>query len=92
MREELVANIISFIKSYFNDNYHNGKIQMFDSRNTAGDILHPIWRDTAADVVIEYCSDYDYIEIFGLTSEEFDFIDGKVGDNEWKNLIIFQKS
>lgn len=32
-------------------------------------------------VVIDYCPDYDYIEIFGLTDDEFAIVVEECGDN-----------
>lgn len=79
MREDLIADIITFIKVYFKNYKPSGRVQMFDCRNTVGDILHEIWADPISKVSVEYCPDYEYVEIFGLTDEEFRFIDSRVG-------------
>lgn len=67
-------NAISFLKKRFPN-----KIQMFDTRNFAGDRMITIYDSNG--VVIDYCPDYDYIEIFGLTDDEFAIVVKECGDN-----------
>ena len=44
-------------------------VQAFQTRNTGGDLLITIYfKDN---VVIDFCPDWEYIEIFGLTTEEW---------------------
>ena len=57
-------NVISFLKKRFPN-----KIQMFNTRNFAGDHMITIYDSNG--VVIDYCPGYEYIEIFGLTDDEF---------------------
>lgn len=67
-------NVISFLKKRFQN-----KIQMFDTRNFVGDHMITIYDSNG--VVIDYCPDYDYIEIFGLTDDEFAIVVEECGDN-----------
>lgn len=64
---ERVEKIVEFLKDRFPET-----IQMFNCRNTGGDFLFPIYE--ADNVTIEYCPSWMYIEIFGLTNEEFNSI------------------
>lgn len=67
-------NVISFLKKRFPN-----KIQMFDTRNFVGDHMITIYDSN--DVVIDYCPDYDYLEIFGLTDDEFAIVVKECADN-----------
>ena len=67
-------NVISFLKKRFQN-----KIQMFDTRNFVGDHMITIYDSNG--VVIDYCPDYDYIEIFGLTDDEFAIVVKECGYN-----------
>lgn len=67
-------NVISFLKKR-----SQNKIQMFDTRNFVGDHMITIYDSNG--VVIDYCPDYDYIEIFGLTDDEFAIVVEECGDN-----------
>lgn len=67
-------NVISFLKKRFPN-----KIQMFDTRNFVGDHMITIYDSNG--VVIDYCPDYDYIEIFGLTDDEFAIVVKECGYN-----------
>lgn len=44
---------------------------IFDTRNIVGDRMQCIYSEPADGVVVDICYDYDYIEIFGLTEDEF---------------------
>ncbi len=66
--------VISFLKKRFPD-----KIQMFDTRNLVGDRMITIYDSNG--VVIDYCPGYEYIEIFGLTDDEFAMVVKECGDN-----------
>lgn len=46
--------------------------QMFNSKNICGDTMETIYNKNG--IVIEYCWKYDYLEIFGLTDEEFNLV------------------
>lgn len=59
-----MEKLIEFLK----DRFPKG-IQMFDSRNIVGDSMVTIY--DADGIIVDYCYGYDYIEIFGLTDEQF---------------------
>ena len=63
-----IESVIDFLKNRFPDG-----IQIFRTHNVVGDYLYPIYEED--DISIEYCPNYYYVEIFGLTS------------NEWQTLI-----
>ena len=65
--------IIEFLKEYFDGE----RIQMFDTRNTVGDWMTTIYMNHG--VTIDYCFSWDYIEIFGLTDEEFNTVMEAIG-------------
>lgn len=46
--------------------------ELFDSRNIVGDPMETVYENNG--VTIDYCSQYDYSEIFGLTTAEFNII------------------
>ena len=46
----------------------NGKIQTFFTRNLAGDELSTLYDKNG--IQIDYCFDYEYIEVFYLNNEE----------------------
>ncbi len=59
--------IIKFLKEYF-----VSPIQCFYTRNTVGDYMYNIYNED--NVKIDYAPDYNYIEIFGLTKDEYNAI------------------
>ena len=62
-----MRNLINFLAI----NFSNG-VQMFNTRNTVGDEMETIYdRDG---ITVDICYDWGYIEIFGLTDEEFETI------------------
>ena len=70
MREERIRKLKTFLQ-----NNHPG-IQAFDCRNIAGDYMEVVYVDESSDdneedIVAEYCPYWDYLEIFGLTNDEF---------------------
>ena len=44
---------------------------IFSCRGTFRDSMHTIYDEPADGVIVDMCYDYDYIEIIGLTDEEF---------------------
>ena len=44
---------------------------IYNTRNIAGDRMQTIYDEPADGVTVDICWDYDYIEIFGLTKDEF---------------------
>lgn len=45
---------------------------MFDTRNFVGDFMITIYDQD--DIQVDYCPHYEYIEIFGLSEEDFERI------------------
>ena len=66
-RDKIIQHIVNFLMVEFPDG-----IQMFNSRNIVGDEMETIFQ--SRDVSIDYCEDYDYIEIFGLSEPEFQMV------------------
>ena len=65
-------NKINKLKRFLQENYPN--IQAFDTRNIVGDSMETVYDEDG--IIVDYCPDYEYIEIFGLTDVEFeDLID-----------------
>lgn len=59
-----MEKLILFLKDRFPEG-----IQMFDSRNIVGDSMVTIYDEDG--ITVDYCYGYSYIEIFGLTDEQF---------------------
>ena len=66
---ERVKNLVDFFKENPNEVPDCG---IFNSRNICGDPMTTIYDEPADGVVVDACYEYDYIEIFGLTDEEFE--------------------
>lgn len=63
---------IDKLKRFLQEKYPNE--QAFNTRNVAGDSMETIYDEDG--ITVDYCYYYSYIEIFGLTDEEFeDLID-----------------
>lgn len=61
-----VKDILDFFKNNPKELPYFG---VYDSRNTAGDPLDTIYNKNG--VTIDFCYPYGYVEILGLTPEEF---------------------
>ena len=61
-------NLIAFLKEKFPKG-----IQMFDTRNICGDTMVNIYEEDG--ICVDYCFFWGYIEIFGLTEEEFEKVE-----------------
>lgn len=66
-----MEELIEFLKKEF----HEG-IQMFDTRNLVGDSMCTIYDKNG--IVVGYCFMWEYIEIFGLTDEQFEHIENVI--------------
>lgn len=66
-----METVIEFLKERFPDG-----IQMLSTRGWMGDTLGTIYNENG--ITIDYCGDWNYIEIFGLTEDEFKTIDSEV--------------
>lgn len=65
-------NKIDKLKRFLQENYPNE--QAFNTRNIVGDSMERVYDKD--EIIVDYCYYYSYIEIFGLTDEEFeDLID-----------------
>jgi len=65
---ERVQHLVEFFKE--NRQYVPG-CGIFDCRNIVGDPMTTIYDEPADGVVVDACYEYGYIEIFGLTDDEF---------------------
>ena len=68
-----VDKLVQFLREHPEYVPHCG---IFNSRNTVGDEMENVYRD--GDVSMDFCSHWDYIEIFGLTHDEFLEASGKI--------------
>ena len=66
---ERVKNLVDFFKENPTEVPGYG---IFNSRNTFGDSMTTIYDEPADGVVVDASYGYGYIEIFGLTDEEFE--------------------
>ena len=64
MKENRLNKLKKFLKEKFKK-----RIQAFDTRNTEGDSMETIYTEDG--ITVDYCYYYGYIEIFGLTDEEY---------------------
>ena len=60
-------NKISKLKRFLQENYPNE--QAFDCANWCGDSVRKVYNEDGIEV--DYCYGYGYLEIFGLSNEEF---------------------
>lgn len=65
---ERVQRLVDFFKK--NKHFIPG-CGIFNCRGTFRDSMHTIYDEPADGVIVDMCYDYDYIEIIGLTDEEF---------------------
>lgn len=65
-------NVIKFLKTKFSKG-----IEMFNTRNIVGDVMVRIYDKDG--IQIDYCYQYRYIEIFGLTETEFKAVQKEIG-------------
>lgn len=64
MKENRLNKLKKFLKEKFKK-----RIQAFDMINTEGDSMETIYDEDG--ITVDYCYYYEYIEIFGLTNEEY---------------------
>lgn len=70
-------NKVTFIRDFLLEVFPGG-IQMFNSKNNAGDYMIDIFDEL--DVRIKFAPRYEYVEVFGLTNEEFVELDKAVNE------------
>ena len=61
-------NKIDKLKIFLQENYPNE--QAFNTRNIVGDSMAIVYNEDG--IIVDYCYEYEYIEIFGLTDVEFE--------------------
>ena len=62
MRKE-VREMLDFLEQRFGE-----EKQTFFTKNPVGDSMETIWKN--GNIWVDYCEEYDYLEIFGLTATE----------------------
>lgn len=75
-------NKIDKLKRFLQENYPNE--QAFNTRNIAGDNMERVYDED--EIIVDYCYYYSYIEIFGLTDEEFEDLIDKYGNLKTFNI------
>lgn len=65
------------VKNFLKEKFPNG-IQMFRTHNLCSDEMVTIYHQD--NIVIEHCSAWEYIEVFGLTRDEFLKLEEECGD------------
>lgn len=77
-----MEKLIKFLKKEFPEG-----IQMFNTRNLVGDPMYTIYNKDG--LVVDYCSRYEYIEVFGLSIKDFDRLNTEINGQDYrlKNLI-----
>jgi hypothetical protein len=65
VRWNKLNKLIEFLKDRFPDG-----VQAFDTKSIVGDRMVTIYYD--GEIVVGYCPYYEYIEILGLTKEQFE--------------------
>ena len=71
LKEMESEKLIEFLKKEFPKG-----IQMFNTRNWVGDKMCTIYNEDG--FVVDYCHGYEYIEVFGLSDEEFSRLDVEI--------------
>lgn len=54
---------------------------MFDTPNIVGDFMVPIYKKD--NILVLFAPVYDYIEIFGISDEEFERVEKEVNRKRW---------
>ena len=72
-----IEAVIDFLKNRFPYG-----IQIFTTRNILGDSIYPTYEEDG--ISIEYCPNWYYVEIFGLTSNEWQTL---IQSGEWEAWI-----
>lgn len=72
------------IKKY----YRKAECGLFDTRNCVGDEMETIYQDE--DLQIDIALDYEYFEVFGLDSNEFDELEKYY--NSLDGVVILPKT
>lgn len=78
-----MEKLIEFLKKEFPEG-----IRMFNIKKWVRDPMYTIYKKDG--IVVEYCSRYEYIEVFGLSIKEFARLNAEINgqdDCRLKNLI-----
>lgn len=65
MKEKRLIKLKKFLKEVFKN-----RIQAFTTKNLVGDYMETIYNKD--EIQVDYAPGYGYIEIFGLTDEEYE--------------------
>lgn len=81
-----VDKLIAFLKEKFPEG-----IQMFDTKNVVGDHMETIYEEDG--ITVDYCCGWGYIEIFGVSKEDFDYIEkiGYISETPWVTKKLTKK-
>ena len=79
MKEKRLIKLKKFLKGVFKK-----KIQAFTTKNIVGDYMETIYNKDG--IQVDYAPGYGYIEIFGLTDEEFEDLIDKHGHLKTFNI------
>lgn len=79
-------NKIDKLKKFLQENYPNE--QAFNTKNIVGDSMVTVYNEDG--IIVDYCYYYSYIEIFGLTEEEFEDLIDNIG--HLKTFNVEEKS
>ena len=63
------TNRLAIAKEVIKEYSMNAPCGIFNSRNIVGDRMKTIYNNNG--LVIDICSEYEYLEVFGLSDEEF---------------------
>lgn len=68
------------VKMYLKSRFPQ-KIQIFNSRNMVGDYMETICHE--GKIIVDWCEHYNYIEVFGVSAEEYKILCDEVGTGHW---------
>ena len=61
--------MLEIAKKVIAENFEKGSCGIFNTKNIMGDYLYTIYNKCG--LRIDFCPDYEYFEVFGLTNSEF---------------------
>ena len=79
-----IEKLINFLKENFPDG-----IQMFNKNDIAKELMKNIYYDTINGILVYYNYSENYIDIYGLTDEEFKQVN--IGINKQINELLIDK-
>lgn len=74
------------LQKFLDERFPKG-IQMFNTRNIVGDNMVPLYRNVEAGIKVDYCPEWEYIEIFGLTDKQFQVLDEYMNGKRLKSFL-----